>query len=259
MVTKNRDEDTLKKFEYQWKIWGGDPVLFGKTTEDYENKFLEAYKNPRLDKSWFKDKKCLDAGCGHGIMVEVFDRLGGKSAGLELGDGVYKASHRLKDKKVILVQGDILDIPFKKESFDYVYCNGVIHHTRNVRLAFTKLASIVKKGGGLDIWVYPKKGWLWEYTMALARFFTTRLPPFLLRPLCYLGVPLLYVVPAWSGTTPKRHTIRQCAQVIYDWLSPKYQTHHTFDEIKKWYEEEGFTDIGENKAIPLSVYGIKKF
>jgi ubiquinone/menaquinone biosynthesis C-methylase UbiE len=178
--------------------------------------------------------------------------------GLELGAGVFRAAKRLQDRNVLLVQGDILDIPFQPESFDYVYCNGVIHHTRDVRGAFAKLAAIVKKGGGLDIWLYPKKSWLWENGMGFARAITTRLPPVVLKPLCYLAYPLLYFVPAWSGTSPKTHTVRQCAQVIYDWLSPKYQSHHTFEEVKQWYEQEGFERIGENTQIPLSVYGMKR-
>jgi SAM-dependent methyltransferase len=258
MVDKERDEDTLKKFEHQWAVWGSDQVVFGKTSQQYEERYLAEFANPSLDRAWFKGKRTLDAGCGHGIMVEVFDRLGAQSVGLELGDGVFKAAHRLKGRDVTLVQGDILDAPFQPESFDYVYSNGVIHHTRDTRQAFKKLASLVRPGGGLDIWLYPKKGVLWETTMGTGRFFTTKLPPAVLSRLCYLMVPMLYVVPTWSRTSPRTHTVKQCAQVIYDWLSPRYQSHHTFEEVKLWYEEEGFTAIGQIPTTPLSMHGIKK-
>ncbi len=258
MISKERDKDTLKKFEHQWAVWGGDKVIFGKTSEEYEDRYLKEFANPIIKKGWFAGKRTLDAGCGHGMMVEVFNRLGAASVGLELGDGVFRAARRLEGKDILLVQGDILDIPFQENSFDYVYSNGVIHHTRDTRLAFKKLASIVKPGGGLDIWLYPKKGILWETTMYTGRLLTTRIPPALLSKLVYLLIPLLYVVPTWSRTSPRTHTLKQCAQVIYDWLSPKYQTHHTFDEVKKWYEEEGFEGIGEVKTTPLSMFGTKK-
>lgn len=258
MVAETEDQDTLKKFEHQWHVWGSDTVIFGKTSEEYENRYFHEFANPNLKKDWFRGKRVLDAGCGHGIMVEVFHRLGAISVGLELGNGVFNAAQRLKGKNVVLVQGDILDLPFGEKTFDYVYSNGVIHHTRDTRLAFQKLASLVKPGGGLDIWLYPKKGLLWEWTMTFGRFFTTRTPPALLSRLVYLLVPLLYVVPTWSRTSPRTHTYKQCAQVIYDWLSPKYQSHHTFEEVKKWYEEEGFENIGENKITPVTVFGIKK-
>ncbi len=258
MISKERDADTLKKFEHQWKVWGGDAVVFGDSAKGHEERFFKACPDPKFSRAWFNQKKVLDAGCGHGLVVEAFDNLGADAVGLDFGDGIFRAAKRLEHKNNLFVQGDILDIPFREASFDFVHCCGVIHHTRDPRLALKKLASVVKPGGGLYIWVYPVKGWLWETTMATARAFTTRMPPALLSALSYLLVPLLYVVPAFSKTSPRKNSLRQCAQVIYDWLSPKYQSHHTFNEIKRWFEEEGFDSVAESDEYPLSVYGIKK-
>ena len=50
-------------------------------------------------------------------------------------------------------------------------------------------------------------------------------------------------IPGWgaySGTSLKTASWRQCAQVIYDFFGPKYQTHHTKAEVRAWYQEEGF-------------------
>jgi SAM-dependent methyltransferase len=259
MISKNREHDTLKKFEHQWKTWGDSDVIFGKTVEQYEDRFLTEFCNPKWTREWFRGKKALDAGCGHGIMVEVFQRLGADSFGLELGNGVFKAAKRLNDLDVTLVQGDILDVPFKKNSFDYVYSNGVIHHTGDTRKAFNTLAALVKPGGGMDLWLYPKKDFFWESIMYVGRGVTTRIHPAILSKLVYLLVPLLYIVPTWSRTHPRTHSIKQCAQVIYDWLSPKHQTHHTFEEVKQWYIEEGFVDITQNTITPLSIFGVKSW
>src|SRR5262245_18394552 len=227
MIRKERDEDTLKKFEHQWKVWGGDPVVFGEPTEGHERRFLLACPHPAFPRAWFRGKRVLEAACGHGLMAEVFTKLNADTVAMDLRDCVMRAARRLVGTNAVLVQGDILDIPLQKNKFDFVHCCGVIHHTRDPRLAFKKLASVTKEGGGVYLWLYPKKGIIWEVTMAAARAITTRLPPALLSKLAFLMVPLLYVVPAFSGTSPRKNSWRQCAQVIYDWLSPKYQSHHT--------------------------------
>ena len=111
-LAKFKHQDAQKKFEHQWEIWGADKVVYGKTSEEFQQRWMEEFKNPNLSKGWFKGKKALDAGCGHGIMVEVFDRLGAKASGMDLGSGIFSAQRRLKGKEVQLVQGDILAPPF---------------------------------------------------------------------------------------------------------------------------------------------------
>jgi hypothetical protein len=31
----------------------------------------------------------------------------------------------------------------------------------------------------------------------------------------------------------------------FDWYAPRYQSHHSIDELKRWFAEEGFHDIAE--------------
>ncbi len=31
----------------------------------------------------------------------------------------------------------------------------------------------------------------------------------------------------------------------FDWYAPRYQSHHSLDELKGWFAEEGFTDVTE--------------
>src|SRR5215475_10807356 len=46
MIDKPRDEDTLRKFEHQWKVWGADDVVFGKTSQQYQDRYLAEFANP---------------------------------------------------------------------------------------------------------------------------------------------------------------------------------------------------------------------
>ncbi len=38
-------------------------------------------------------------------------------------------------------------------------------------------------------------------------------------------------------------TLRVCDN--FDWYAPRYQSHHSLEELKRWFAEEGFTEIAE--------------
>ena len=250
------DEDTKKKFEFQWQKWGRDEVIFGKSESECFN-FFDRFSGSAVSRDFLKGKLVLDAGCGHGRFTQIFAKMGAQSVGVGVGDGVEIAQWRTKGMdNVNIVQADIMKMPFKKGVFDYLWSNGVIHHTPDTFKAFTRLVNVVKESGYLDIWVYPKGGLLWETSQRAIRFFTIRLNPKLLSILCYLPAPLLAIVPTYSKTRFPKNSWRECAQVIYDWYSPKYQWHHAIEEVVGWYQREGFEDI-EALEVPVAVSGKK--
>lgn len=245
-----------KRFEYQWKRWGKDEVIFGRTREESEKFFLD-FSGSSISPEYLKGKVVLDGGCGHGRFAEIMAEFGGFSVGLDIGSGVEIARRRIeKYPNASIVQGNIMNPPFKREVFDYIWSNGVIHHTPNTREAFAQLVKILKSSGYLDIWLYPKKSLLWEISQKTIRSITTRMPARMLEFFCYLAVPLLSVVPTFSKTSFPKNSWRECAQVIYDWYSPKYQSHHTNEEVVEWYRQEGFSDI-EVLDLPVAISGKK--
>lgn len=251
------DVDTKKKFEFQWKTWGKDEVIFGKTESECFD-FFEKFSGSSVTKEFLKGKIVLDAGCGHGRFAQIFAKMGARSVGLDLGEGVEIAQWRIRGmENASIVQADIMKMPFKDGIFEYIWSNGVIHHTPNTRRAFSSLVRPAKEGGYVDIWLYPKGNIFWEVSQKAIRFFTTKLYPRLLSWLCYLPVPLLSIVSTYSNTRFPKNSWRECAQVIYDWYSPKYQWHHTIEEVTGWYQEEGFEHI-ESVGVPVAVSGRKK-
>lgn len=249
--------DTKAKFEYQWKTWGGDEVIFGRTKEESKAYFLK-YMGFNLNESYLANKVTLDAGCGHGRFVEIFSEMGAsRSVGIDLGEGIYVAKKRNHARKnVDLAQGNLLELPFQDNTFDYIWCNGVAHHTPDAKRVVRNLSEALKPGGYVNIWLYPKGGFLWEASQSFLRAITTRLPPSVLYFLTYLAVPILYFVPTWSGTNPRKNTWKECAQVIYDWYSPKYQSHHTVQEVVEWFREFGFSEI-DTPPFPVTVIARK--
>src|SRR5690606_1585092 len=63
-----------------------------------------------------------------------------------------------------VVQGDVYQLPFQPEQFDFVYCLGVLQHTPDVEGAFMSLPAQVRPGGRLAVHVYPKmlRNLLWS-------------------------------------------------------------------------------------------------
>lgn len=163
----------------------------------------------------------LDAGCGHGMYMRCLAEWGAEVVGLDVGTAVRQSYNSIRGfSNAHGLQADVLAPALKPGTFDYVFSNGVIHHTSDTRLAFQQLASLVRPGGYLGVWVYPFRNPIWEGTQRAIRAVTTRLPPRVLRSLCYLPVPLLELFPAYSGTSLRTATWRQCAQVVFDFMLP---------------------------------------
>ncbi len=255
---KTKFGQTQKAFELQWEKFGKSNKIYGRTKEQQKQYFFNEFSAPEVMPEYFKDKLVVEGGCGHGTFIEIMAELGAEAIGLDLGMGVeiaYKRCEHLPTAHII--QTNIMNPPIKKGCFDYVFSTGVIHHTPDTMGAFHSLAGLVKSGGYYAIWVYPKESWVWEITCKSIRYITTRLPPGFLYYLCYIPVPLLSVIPAYSGTNLKQNSWRECVQCVYDWFSPKYQSHHTYNEIIEWFEKEQFESI-KKMPLPVGVTGIRK-
>jgi len=193
----------------------------------------------------------LDAGCGGGRYARLTGSHGARVIGVDLSAAVDKAAAvcaLLPD--VLIVQADLLDLPLAEAAFDFVYSIGVLHHTPDPRRGFAQIARRVKPGGRLAVWMYRRNTPPQEWLNSGLRGVTTRLPPRLLEVVC-VGLGALGGLPVLNRTLNKlvnfsNHpdwTLRVCDN--FDWYAPRYQSHHSVAELKRWFAEEGFTDIVE--------------
>ncbi len=238
------DDQVKRRFELQWRTWGREEKIFGRTSADAMNYFLANLVHPDMTQASWKGKLVLDAGCGHGMYVRQLGEAGARIVGLDVSETVLDVYARLRHQPSVYgLQANVLHPGLAPRQFDVVFSNGVIHHTGDTRMAFRRMAELVRLGGYLGVWVYPFRSRLWEAMQAIVRAVTTRVPARLLYYLCYLPVPLLSVFPAYSGTSLKTASWRQCAQVVFDFYAPRHQTHHHPEEIAGWFREEGFDNI----------------
>lgn len=104
-----------------------------------------------------RGKWVLDAGCGAGRFAEVSLSTGARVVAIDYSSAVDAAQASLgSHPRLDVVQADIYHLPFAPESFDYVYCLGVLQHTPDVERSFAALVPPLRKGGRLAVDLYPR-------------------------------------------------------------------------------------------------------
>ncbi len=169
------------------------------------------------------------------------------------------------------MRGDLLRPPFPGRRFDHIYSLGVLDHTPDPRRAFLALTRLLKPGGRIVIWVYPKERPALERVMNAHRFISSRLPLGVLVGLSRLTAPL----GGWKRSLMQsRHRVVSRAGVALnlltigvsmhpdpevrvcdtlDWYAPKFLSRHTFDEVAGWFHEAGLVDV-RDVSIGQSFY-----
>lgn len=242
--------DVRAAFERQWRHFGRLRRIFGKDRAAMRRNLVNERMGARIREPWYRGRTVLDAGCGHARYLQAFADLGARVVGVDLGEGPAYAGVPTDDPRLQWVQGDVLALPIRDASVDLAFCDGVLHHTPDPRRGFEELARVVKPGGAVYVWLYPKEGWLREAVFGAARAVTTRLPGAALRLLCFALAPLTACVRSYSRTRFPRATWAECAQVVHDWLAPRLQSHHTDAEVAGWAAAAGLVDP---EVLPVPV------
>lgn len=245
-------------FSFEWKRWRR--TQFGKSSE---STFVASTGRQPAE---LAGKLALDAGCGAGRFMDVAARAGAEVVGVDLSLAVEVAQENLGHvPNCHFIQADLLHLPFRPETFDFIYSIGVLEHTPNTRESFLRVAGALKAGGEIAIWVYPRRrltesfrdfpdqvnevlardvsyqippkweslvrglapalDWTMEASSDLGRAVTTRLPPRWLYGLCHVAIPLYYIY-----RIPLFYPLRLVTRIAMD-PDPEWRVLDTFD----WY------------------------
>jgi len=116
-----------------------------------------------------KSARVLDAGCGGGRYSVAWHLLGaGHVLGVDLSEhGIADARARAKqmniDQVVDFQFADVVDLPLPPDSFDIVFSNGVLHHTRDWKRGIHNLLRALKPGGvGWLYLIENPGGYFWD-------------------------------------------------------------------------------------------------
>ena len=108
-----------------------------------------------------------DIGCGNG--KNMLYRKDCLNYGCDFSESLVNICLQ---KNLNVICGDILNIPYKNDSFDYTICIAVIHHLSTVekrKKAIEELERVTKKGGKILVLV-----WAFEQEEQSRRKFTTQ-------------------------------------------------------------------------------------
>jgi ubiquinone/menaquinone biosynthesis C-methylase UbiE len=106
--------------------------------------------------------RVLDAGCGTGQLAMFLSMVHREVVGIDFSFNSLLKANNFREKfglhKVHLAQMDLFSLGLREESFDYVFCNGVLHHTADAYGAFENLCRLIKPGGYITIGLYNTYG-----------------------------------------------------------------------------------------------------
>lgn len=215
------DKQTGELFEILWPQY--DDRLFEESIQLFFKR-LDAWG---MSHDFFKNKKCLDAGCGGGRYTIAMARLGACATGIDLGrEGIEDAKKRAAGlNNASFRTGSVEILPFEDESFDIVVNSGVLQHTVNPAKALNELSRVLKRGGSLYLLVYATGGLKWPLISQL-------------RPLAaQIGLETMEEAIKQVGAPPNKRRI-----YLDDLFCPVIDF-YTWTRLSTMLQENGFTHI----------------
>jgi 2-polyprenyl-3-methyl-5-hydroxy-6-metoxy-1,4-benzoquinol methylase len=218
------------------------------------------------DKENLDGKDVLEVGCGAGRFSQVvLEHTKANLYSVDLSEAV-EANYRNNNhygNRLQIFQASIYDMPFADNSFDKVFCIGVLQHTPDFKKSVFSLASKIKPGGELVVDFYPITGW-WTKIHAkyLLRPFTKKMSnEKLLRRIdrnanrmiagyrFFDKIRLGKIFNRFIPVTDIKHTVpagldkkdfRDWVVLdTFDMFSPAYDKPQRIATVKKWFQEAG--------------------
>ena len=179
------------------------------------------------------NKDILEVGCGTG-QLSIYFSIGNNNrvyaldptlTSINLGKEFAKKN---KIKNIKFVNADIFDDIFNDKTFDFIWTNGVLHHTKNPKLAFDIISKYLKKNGYILVGLYNKYG--------RARTLFRRI---LYK---YFGQSILMLLDPTLRKI-KKDNDNQIKAWIRDQYEHPIESLHTLDEVLKWFDDNNIEFI----------------
>jgi SAM-dependent methyltransferase len=230
-------------------------------------------------------RRILDAGCGNGRVTALLHAHSSEAAqivGVDLTAAEVARRNLAGYSRVTVHQADLMRDLSALGQFDFIYCQEVLHHTRDPKQAFLNLVALLEPGGEIAIYVYKIKAPAREFVDDYVRHLVsgcdyadamrhmqqiTELGRVLTETGLKVTVPTVDVLGIEAGEYDVQrflyHFFCKCfwnpelsfeanVAINYDWYHPQLCTRHTVEEISGWFEEADLS-IDHTRVDP---YGI---
>ena len=176
------------------QFWEENPLFTGESKHEINSKeFFEEHRQVYLDDVFagkFNDEifippldnaVVLDLGCGVGFWtIEIQKRRKHKEFhSCDLTEAALEATKKrleIYSCSSILAQQNAEKLTYNSDTFDFINCQGVIHHTVNPDKAISEIARVLKPGGKASLSVYYKNFFLrnWKTLRFFGKFLGSR-------------------------------------------------------------------------------------
>jgi SAM-dependent methyltransferase len=217
---------------------------------------------------WPKDltgEVLLEVGSGSGRFTEQAAQTGATVVSLDYSYAVDAnfASNGSRNN-VLIVQADVFAMPFRPQTFDRVFCFGMLQHTPSPSRAFAALPSVIKPGGALCADIYKVSFWRTvAQTKYWVRPFTRRMNPDRLYARVQRWVNFMWPLANIIRRLPKGYAINWRLLVAdysflglqgkmlkewsyldtFDMLAPRFDRPATKETFRQWAVQANLTDI----------------
>ena len=270
-----KNDSYSSNFGYQWNRWQRiqfDDENINKPMHQYTSSMFK--KITKFSKKQLDGKIVLDLGCGSGRFTDVVASMGAVVISLDQSSAIDSAKLNFCKKKydnILFIQGDALNLPIKKNSMDYCFSIGVLHHTPSPYKGVKEVHRVLKKKGIFAVRVYNKKSFYTYFMVKFWRYIFLKMRPQLkfYPPLFYsyfFGTITFVLGKIWIPLTyPLRIIFPTVWSLDYRWLildtfdavATSYQSGHTPLEVRSWFIKAGFFKITKTNKKSNDFTGIK--
>ena len=214
----------------------------------------------------------LEVGCGSGRFTAQAISTGAMVVATDLS-GAVDANYRVHQdaENLLIVQSDIYRMPFRKASYDKVFCLGVLQHTPDVEKSFRTLPEYLKENGSYVTDIYDKRSGLlglveiFYRTYFWVRPITRRMPTKLLYSMVSTYIKAMWPITKLINKIPKigpklnrmllivdyRGRYDLSEEMLQEWsildtfdmLSPAYDQRQTIETFRGWFETSPLKNI----------------
>jgi len=184
------------------------------------------------------NKDVLEVGCGTGQLSNYFaigtnNRIVGLDPTIESLELASDFSNNNNINNITYVNADIFDDVLSENFFDFIWCNGVLHHTKDPSGAFNILIKSLKNDGYVLVGLYNKIGRV-----------RTIMRKYLFK---FFGLNVLKIL------DPTLRNLKRNSEERDAWIRDQYmhpiESLHTIDEVLKWFDDNKIEFIN---SIPAS-------
>ena len=189
------------------------------------------------------NKKVLEVGCGTG-QLSIYFAIGTNNEIVAFDPTKESLNLALNFAKhnnitnIKFVNADIFDDVLSEKYFDFIWCNGVLHHTKNPYKAFEITVKSLKNNGYVLVGLYNKIGRL----RTLIRKYASKI----------FGIKFLELF------DPTLKHLKLSDNEKKSWINDQYfhpiESLHTLDEVLDWFKKNNIEYISSIPACDFEYY-----